>query len=74
MTYVETFGQYIRITVIFTDFVRISPSENGIFAHRKSRSGDFHLLWVTIQFFNGEFASKSMNITVILIYCPKVSM
>ena len=37
---------YIRMAVIITDFVRVSPSVNCIFAHRKCWSGDlFDYFW-----------------------------
>ena len=62
------------MTVIFSDFDAISPLINCIVAHRKLKSHDQNFLWETMQFINGEIPSKSENITVILIYCPKVSM
>ena len=63
---------FIRMTVIFSDFDAFSPLINCIVAHRKLKSCDQNFLWAKMQFFNGEIPSKSENITVILIYCPKV--
>ena len=59
--------------MIFLDIVGISPSEYGIFTHRKCWSCDFNFLWATMQFFNGEIASKSKNITLTTMYfqCQK---
>ena len=63
---------YIRMTVIFSDFDAFSPLINCIVAHRKLKSCDQNFLWVEMQFCNGEIPKKSKNITVIPIYCPKV--
>ena len=61
--YGKTFAKYIRITVIFTDFPNVNK-----------KSHDHHFLWVKMEFFYGEIPTKSVNISVILMYCAKVSM
>ena len=39
--YIETFQQYVMITVIFMDFDAISPLKNCIVTHIKWKSYDF---------------------------------
>ena len=51
------------MTVLFPDF----PDVN-------KKSHDQHFLWVKMPFYDGEIPTKSVNITVILKYCAKVSM